>query len=76
MIKDIKKMKQKIIIDNRTEEPTPRLLKYAGSFIQENKTKCYIDSQSKKQIYCSLIKNDCSKRILFTYQKVIQKQLF
>lgn len=69
-------MKEKIIIDNRTEQPTPKLLKYAGNFIQENKTKSYIDTESKKQIFCSLIKNDCSKRILFTYEKIIQKELF
>lgn len=69
-------MKEKIIIDNRTQQPTPKLLKYAGSFIEENKTKSYIDSDSNKEIFCSLIKNDCSKRILFTYEKIIQKELF
>ena len=66
-------MKNKLIIDNRTDESIQQILSMAKQFIDKQTTKIKMGT---KQIYCSMIKNEKSERLLFTYEKITQEQLF
>lgn len=66
-------MKNKIIIDNRTDQSIQQILSMAKQFVDKQKTKIRLGT---KQVYCSIIKNEKSERLLFTYEKITQEELF